>query len=219
MDFSLVYSITEKQYLINPFDPIGGIRMPRIIIFRGDTRDPGIIKRDGFALHGEGAAAVQGAGGVLPYLQRTLKGKNGYDIQRWVIEGRNWGRPTISTAFDQGCGGYDGDYIYQIEFANLYEVPLRGSSIRNTLGMTETRGEPALFMLMDNMMLAASRTIAIGLNVGTKEVAFFTKIPPANITRYFHKSKGSWTLMSQVQAASAVNWKMNRARMAMFERK
>jgi len=184
--------------------------MPKTVLYRGDTRKPEVVKRDGFALHGGGAAGVRAAGGTLQYLKNTLKGTNPQDIQRWIINGRNWDRPTVSTAYDPGCGGYDGDYIYVIEFANLYEVALsRGSTIRGTLGIMEQRGEPELFLLMDNMILEHSRMIAIGLNVGTKEVSFFTDIPSANITWYRTKNQVKFSLMRDVEPAPAQVGRLN----------
>jgi hypothetical protein len=199
--------------------------MPPKVFFRGDERDQTVIKRDGFAIHGEAAAIVKRMGGLLKYLIATFhppsapKGVNSNDVQRWIVTGRARDRPTVSTSLDQGCGGYDTSFIYRIEFANLYDLPLTpGSPAFTMLGLTQySAHDRVLRLLVDNMILTNSRIVAVDLGIGTREVSFLTDIPAANVTQY--KPKGmNFMSMATVQPAPGRSGRIAAARLGPWQK-
>lgn len=175
--------------------------------YRGDTREPEIIKRDGFDIWGEAKGNIMRAGGIVAWLQfnvyRNSQFKKGEDIADWVRVSKDRGRPTISTAKNAGCGGYSSDYVYKIRIDNLVEAEMNNALMGIGRGNHWT-GVPISFFLDGlTLSLAASTTIALDLKLATEEVVFFTKIDPANIVEWKHGTKQpEFQLMSGVTAAA-----------------
>ena len=177
--------------------------MPRTNIFyRGDTRGPEEIKRDGFQLQSEAMATVQQYGGISGYMLHQLNiHTKDTDVQRWVITGKDKSRPTISTAKNEGCGGYGSGYIYKIDFGNdLTTHALDGNLVPFAHG-----GNYGLRVYMNTgaQSLATAQIIALSLKVGTKEVAFLTPIPSTYITEYRDARLTASTFQSMLGVTAA----------------
>jgi hypothetical protein len=162
--------------------------------FRGDTRTPEVIKRDGFDLWPE-AKAVVAKEGIVRWLSdhvwENRKFTRGCDISDWVRVAKDHARPTISASWNQGCGGYDSDYVYKFRFDGLEKHAAPHGS--------HWKGAP-LWVYRDGLTLDLATTIALDLGLATQEVVFFTKVPPANITSY-RSPQGRISFMSGVAAA------------------
>ncbi len=160
------------------------------IFYRGDERSPEIIKRDGFDLWNDAKGEVQRLGGIAGYInQRVIQMfRKALDIERWAVTEKNRSRPTISTSLNEGCGGYDGAYIYQIEYMDLASADI-------------AKSPKGVSWLLSGQTLQASKHIALDLEIATKEVVFFTHIPPAQITHYKGKNDKSFKPMSEIDAA------------------
>jgi hypothetical protein len=177
----------------------------KVALYRGDTREPGVIKRDGFELWGAAIANVSKAGGIANYLRTACnKYQNGASFADWVRATKDQDRPTISTAFTEDCGGYSSGYIYKIEYDNLvpYDLDLAILPASDTPIKWSNGG---LTAYIDGATLAQSRTIVIDLKLGTKEWAFFTKVAPGKITAY-KKSGGTFQPMAPVEVKSRKLW-------------
>jgi hypothetical protein len=77
----------------------------QVTVYRGDTREPGELKKLGFELWGEAIANVSKVGGIANYiLMKCRELKTGATFADFVRVGKDQGRPTISTSANQGCG-------------------------------------------------------------------------------------------------------------------
>ncbi len=154
-----------------------------IVLYRGDTRAPDVIKGAGFTLWGEAMANVSKARGIGNYLRdKCGELKNGRTFADWIRIAKSRARPTISTSRNDGCGGYDDGYIYRIEFSGLTEYTLDTPILPPGAPMTWTSN--GLKAHMDQGLTTNAQTIVVDLKLKTEEWAFFTAIPAANIKSY-----------------------------------
>ena len=176
-------------------------------VFRGDTRLPGEIKRVGFERWGESIANVSKAGGIAEYIsKKCVELKNGASFADWVRATKDRGRPTISTAHNEGCGGYDSGYIYMIEMGGLQQHEFDEKIMPPSYsGIAWKSG--GLQAYIDGKDLASSRNIVIDLKLGTEEWAFFTNVPSSAITEYKEATKTAvFAKMSGVQVITKKLW-------------
>lgn len=166
-------------------------------IYRADGRGPAEIKRDGFGLRGEAENTLEKYSGVGDYFRRGLGGPRANDVQRAIINSPDPGRPTVSTALDDGCGGQVGRRtIYKIEINGLHEIPIN------------VTGKGNLTVYADEDSLDDASCMVIDLHVDTKEVVYIGPgIPPASILEY-KQSGGGWKKMSTQQPAPPAVGKM-----------
>ncbi|WP_338848096.1 hypothetical protein V8J88_04640 [Massilia sp. W12] len=168
--------------------------------YRGDTRSPATLAASGFGMRGEAISAVEKAGNIYTFMLHNWFNKmNGVDLQRHIINAKDAGRPTISTALDEGCGGYDSGNIYKIEFDENVVKPyvftadvMQSQEHFNNMVKKANAGfgrDKTFTLYMDNPKMDLATIIGIDLRVNTGEVAFVTPIPAENITRF--KAKGS----------------------------
>ena len=155
---------------------------------------------------------------------------NKFDLQRWVINESSFDRPTISTAFNQGCGGYAAqrDYVYEIGIPSLHSYKLNEESMgtKRKQGLHQWAGELPLYLshpaarpadALQQSGSAVGGIIGLDLLVPTTEVAFFTAIPSANVIRFRRKGESNWNAMATQQAdPPEVQAKLNMSKYAAF---
>jgi hypothetical protein len=180
-----------------------------VVLYRGDSREPGEIKRVGFERWGESIANVSKAGGLANYIGEKCKElKNGKTFADFVRVSKNQGRPTISTSLNQGCGGYDSGPIYKIQMSGLQEFDLDQRIMPASFADIDWRSDGLKAYMTGPTLLAsqgAAHAIVIDLRLGTEEWAFFTNVPSAKITDY-KEGKGAFTSMSTVAVKVKKLW-------------
>jgi hypothetical protein len=183
-------------------EPSGG---RSVVLYRGDSREPGEIKRFGFELWGEAIAKVTKEGGIANYIANMCrKCVNGKTVADFVRGSKNTARPTVSTSLDEGCGGYTTGYIFKIEVSGLQEYDLDERIMpESAKGMKWS--SDGLKVFMNGTTLQTSRLIVIDLKLATKEWAFFTKVPSDRITAY-RKGKEAFKPMSGVEVIIKKWW-------------
>lgn len=176
-----------------------------VVLYRGDSREPGEIKRVGFERWGESIANVSKIGGIGNYIGEKCKElKNGATFADFVRVSKNQARPTISTSLNKGCGGYDSGPIYKIEVSGLQEFELNEKIMPPAFAGISWRSD-GLKAYIDGPNLAQSRTIIIDLRLATEEWAFFTNVHPSRITEY-KLVKGDFKSMSTVEVKVKKLW-------------
>jgi hypothetical protein len=185
--------------------PVAGVGRS-VVLYRGDSRDAGTIKQYGFELWGASIANVSKAGGIANYIGEMCKSRlNGKTVADFVRVSKNQDRPTVSTSFNEGCGGYDSGNIYKIEVSGLHEFDLDTKIMPASFAGMKWASD-GLKVYMNGQTLATSRIIVIDLRLGTQEWAFFSKVPTANITEYKLKGGKAFQPMSGVQATVKKLW-------------
>ncbi|HEY1649628.1 MAG TPA: hypothetical protein VGF96_16720 [Terracidiphilus sp.] len=176
-----------------------------VVLYRGDSREPGVIKQVGFERWGESIANVSKVGGLANYIAGKCKElKNGKTFADFVRVSKNQGRPTISTSLNQGCGGYDSGPIYKIEVGGLQEYELNEKIMPPSFhGMTWS--SDGLKVYMNGNSLSTSHTVVIDLRLGTEEWAFFTNVGSQRITEY-KAGKAAFLSMSTVTPVVKKLW-------------
>lgn len=154
-----------------------------LTLYRGDTREPGIIKFYGFQVWAEAMGNVRTAGGLGHYFRQICaQYKTGKTVADWIRVAKNRARPTISTATSEDCGGYDSGYIYKIEFKGLNQFYLDESILPP--GPPLKWNHDGLMVYMDKSTLQDSKFVCIDIKLGTGEHVFCTDVPSLNITSY-----------------------------------
>jgi hypothetical protein len=180
-------------------------RAAKVLLFRGDTREPGVIKRDGFELWGEAIANVSKAKGIGNYLREACrKYRNGRTLADWVRAMKDQGRPTVSTSKNEGCGGYSSGYIYKMQYDDLQEFEFDERILPP--GAPLNWNSDGLKLYMDASNVQHAKTIVIDLKLGTEEWAFFTKVAPARIVEYKASGQAAFQPMSAVAVTSRKLW-------------
>lgn len=168
-------------------------------LYRGDTREPGVIKFYGFQVWAEAVGNVRAAGGLGHYFRRICaEYKNGRTLADWIRVAKNRARPTISTANSDDCGGYDSGYIYKIEFKGLNQYYLDESILPP--GPALKWNHDGLMVYMDATTLQEAKVVCIDIKLGTGEHVFCTDVPTLNIPSF----KDGKVRGSQFQPLAAV---------------
>ena len=156
-------------------------------LYRGDSREPDVIARDGFQIWGDAVAAVSAAGGMAEFILHKLYNaySNERDIERYIVTAKDRARPTISTSRNEGCGGYDSGNIYRIEYMQneLQEYPF-DDVIKAYLPTVTGSKFPNFKLYMDRPDIKLAKQIALDLNIATQEVVYFRHVPGSKITQY-----------------------------------
>jgi len=178
------------------------------VLYRGDDRPPGEIKVAGFELWGESQAIVSRMGGIANYIADMCKQrKNGKTVADFVRVAKDHARPTVSTATDQGCGGYDGAYIYKVEVGGLQEFDLDKTIMPAAFKVGAWPWDAdGLKVYMENATLETSLMILIDIKLATGEHAFFTKVHPDRITAYKAKGVAGFVTMAGIKATPKKLW-------------
>jgi hypothetical protein len=178
--------------------------------YRGDSRDPDVIFKDGFKTWVSAIFSVEDAREYLEYYvglktldELSFKNhvNNGAidilkpegssrpgpgDLMRNIIAARNKKRPTISTDTDAACGGYSEEgFIYRIQIPKMKKVDWKMAFGPNGSKINFKSGWPDLFL--DNALIAEATCIAIFNRVSnvTTELSFFTDISPELIVQAY----------------------------------
>jgi hypothetical protein len=175
-------------------------------LYRGDEREPGEIKRDGFDLWGESQAIAQRLGGIANYIGEKCKEfGDGASFADFVREAKNRARPTVSTSLNDGCGGYDGAYIYKVEVSGLQEYELTDTILpKKFKGIKWSSDGRTVFM--NGTTLETSTMIIFDTKLATQEHAFFTKVQPDRVTGYQPKGTKGFSPMAPVKPAVKKLW-------------
>ena len=175
-------------------------------LYRGDEREPGDIKRDGFDLWGESQAIAQRMGGIANYIGEKCKEfGDGASFADFVREAKNRARPTVSSSLNDGCGGYDGAYIYKIEVSGLQEYELTETILPKKFKGIKWKSD-GRSVFMNGTTLETSTMIIFDTKLATQEHAFFTKVQPDRVTGYQPKGVKGFTPMAQIKPAVKKLW-------------
>lgn len=159
-----------------------------MIFYRGDSRSPETIrKQKGFQAK-RPMTILQARQHLLSYCVTSTP----LDLSRWIIASP---KPEyISTAPDEGCGGYAHmGYVYKIEFNNLTERQFSDAFCGGPLLRRPNSLWPSV--VSDGVTIGFSKTIVIKHKTDVKELTFFTEIPLANIVQYRASSERTFTAM------------------------
>lgn len=169
--------------------------------FRGDSRTPEVIKRDGFA------PRVQRKGNAVSILNTITDdmGKNGGNPAGLAQYLRARTRGEATAAARSISGASYGDYIYQIEFDPMYTFKFAGKKLGGRIDFSDIGKITEDYILMNAESAVEATALAFGHKTATYEATFYMKVEPKNITAYAIRPKGNdeaqWVKMVDVEAA------------------
>ncbi len=171
--------------------------------YRGDTRLPVEIAKEGFKLWPSAAQVLLIAGGLGPYFRDTVMDKYAVpaDFMRYCVAEKDRLRPTLATSLDEDCGGYSSGIVYKIEIGDMQRIDMSA----NIMGMTPQQygwsgasNQLPMYINRGQQNISQCDSVGINLNVGTHEVVFMKDIAPQYIVEYFDKVTGKFVDMPTV---------------------
>lgn len=150
-----------------------------MILYRADSRNPKIIKNEGFQVRDPAMTLLAARSLILDYCQKP---KGPVDLSELIK--RSPQQQFISTDPDEDCGGYSHKgYIYKIEFNMLWAREWSNEVLGKELNLQPKLIWPKLFLNAGKLNWAT--VIALKLHgLATREVTFLTGISSANIIGY-----------------------------------
>jgi len=161
-----------------------------MILYRADSREPQIIKDNGFQIQDPSVTLYSARSLILEYCQSP---KSPIDLSRLIISSPQ--PQFISTDPDEDCGGYSGKgYIYKIEINMLWARDWSNEVLDKILNLKPNFFWPKL--LLNSGKLNLSTVIALQhYGLATREVTFLTGISPSNIVEYKNAGDKAFTKM------------------------
>lgn len=173
-----------------------------MLFFRGDSRKPEVIKRDGLA------PRVQRAGNANTILKSILddiqsRGSGTAAGLASYLRART--RSEATAAARTIAGASYGDNIYQIEIDPVYMFKFNKSSLGTKVDYNDIKNISEDYILMDAESAVNASVLAFGHKTETYESTFYMKIEPKNIKAYAIRPSGNaeaqWVKMVDVEAA------------------
>lgn len=134
---------------------------------------------------------------IVPLKYRPNKGRVALlDLTQAVKAEKGRDTIQVSTDVTDECGGYEGGYVYEIQFPALYAhrpmLPNKsiemGTEVTDVEGLKDNRIRGGGTVLTDTGNLITASVVAVACR--GNEVYFLTPIPKENITRYKPKNEG-----------------------------
>jgi hypothetical protein len=175
-------------------------------LYRGDSRSPNVIRAAGgfkawvpltvqqsqnFVLKfcGSNAQLQLPPSAALTLSKLSIPGfpLNPGDLSRLIISQKSRDTVHISTALDEGCGGYASlGYVYKMKIENLRFTKITNLVLVKPQDLLNKKFGTGFWpeLALDTFKLESSSAIAIKQRGDAKELSFLTSIALANIVAY-----------------------------------